>query len=62
MDRVVVVAAVVDFLTGFCFFLLVEISADTAEGYIDIITNGGSGKTGQNGADGKKGADSLNKV
>ncbi|XP_027053468.1 uncharacterized protein LOC113680633 [Pocillopora damicornis] len=41
---------------------IVEISAHTVVGYINIITNGGNGNKGQNGADGRKGADSMAKV
>ncbi|RMX38125.1 hypothetical protein pdam_00003073, partial [Pocillopora damicornis] len=40
---------------------IVEISAHTVLGYINIITNGGNGNKGQNGADGRKGADSMAK-
>lgn len=50
------------FFTYFDLLLLVEIFADKAEGYINVITNGGNGIMGQSGADGRKGADSLNKV
>ena len=49
-------------LIFFFFVLSVEIYADTAEGYMNIETSGGDGKRGQNGADGRKGADSLGKV
>lgn len=65
MVIVVVVEAaftVVVFFNILCLSLLVEIFADTAEGYMNILSNGGNGKPGQDGANGRKGSDSLHKV
>ena len=46
----------------FSLLLLVEIFADTVVGNMTILTSGGDGKPGQNGADGRVGADSQHKV
>ena len=46
----------------YSFYLLVEIFADTAEGYINILTDGGNGMTGGNGEDGDGGPDDDHQV
>ena len=43
-------------------FLQVEIFADTVAGQVSIVTSGGNGKRGQDGSEGRKGADSSAKV
>ena len=39
-----------------------EIFADTVAGQVSIVTSGGDGRQGQDGANGRKGVDSLAKV
>lgn len=39
-----------------------EIFADTAEGYINILTDGGNGMRGSDGEDGAKGPDDNHQV
>ena len=54
-----------DFFTIFLFFylsLIVTVYAKMIAGYVNIITSGGNGKPGQNGANGRKAADSMHKV
>ena len=50
----------------FFFFLylslIVTVYAKMIAGYVNIITSGGNGKPGQNGANGRKAADSMHKV
>ena len=40
----------------------VTVYAKMMAGYVNIITSGGNGKPGQNGANGRKAADSMHKV
>ena len=51
---------------SFFFFLylslIVTVYAKMISGYVNIITSGGNGKPGQNGANGRKAADSMHKV
>ena len=46
----------------FIYSYKVEIFADTAEGYINILTDGGNGMTGGNGEDGDGGPDDDHQV
>ncbi len=49
-------------LLSLFFLLIVEIFADTVEGNMTILSSGGNGRQGQNGAVGTAGANSLHKV
>ena len=54
-----------DFFTIFLFFylsLIVTVYAKMIAGHVNIITSGGNGNPGQNGANGRKAADSMHKV
>ena len=50
------------YLISFLKLPQVEISAETAEGYINILTGGGDGNKGQDGANGASGASNVPKV
>lgn len=42
--------------------LQVEIFTDTIAGHVNIVTNGGDGRQGQDGSNSRRGVDSLAKV
>ena len=43
-------------------YFKVKVYARVLEGFINIVTNGGDGNKGQDGANGRKAPDSLDKV
>ena len=50
------------YISFFYLSLIVTVYAKMIAGYVNIITSGGNGKPGQNGANGRKAADSMHKV
>ena len=64
------IVAILDYATQYFYYiyfffnstLTVTVYAEIITGYVNIVTNGGNGKPGQNGANGRRAANNKPKV